>query len=423
MENNSENPQNNYPSWVKNLQENSWELELLISGGAIFTLLQLSSLWIEWFETNSVFGGLPGGGLILIFGVLGIEVLKIGFITHLILRAYWISSVCINYVFPDGIKREKISWKKPFNYSQNEDRDLIPTILIVDKLCGTVIFLSIRAAFLMAGIIICIFLLLSIPISINLDFDFLGYILIFILFIYFLDFILLGFLRTIPYLTYILFPFFKFLDIITLRIFFKRQELLFFTNITKWKFIFGVSIFLSFAIIFSYVNLYRSMHWPNIFDKREFKWSMANAAHLNDFMYKDANEDKNSAYYIQSKLIKDNHIELFIRYHYIFDFLMKGLGKEDNVKYLSDLLEVYIDDELQKDIVWHTTWKNSMSKIGITAMIPIKKLESGKYLLGFRIKPALLEKIIKFYSDRPGDLQTIKDEFLEPVIIPFWKDF
>jgi hypothetical protein len=64
-----------------------------------------------------------------------------------------------------------------------------------------------------------------------------------------------------------------------------------------------------------------------------------------------------------------------------------------------------------------------MSKIGITAMIPIKKLESGKYLLGFRIKPALLEKIIKFYSDRPGDLQTIKDEFLEPVIIPFWKDF
>ena len=27
------------PSWLKNLQENSWELELLISGGAIFTLI------------------------------------------------------------------------------------------------------------------------------------------------------------------------------------------------------------------------------------------------------------------------------------------------------------------------------------------------------------------------------------------------
>jgi hypothetical protein len=157
---------------------------------------------------------------------------------------------------------------------------------------------------------------------------------------------------------------------------------------------------------------------------REFKWSMADAEHLNDLMYRDANiENKNSAYNIQSKLIKDNYIELYIRYHFVFDFLMKGLDKEVNVKYLSDLIEVYVDNELQKDIQWHSTWKNSMSKIGITAMIPIQKLEPGKHILGFRIKPVLLDKTLEYYSHRSADLQLIKEEFSEPSIIPFWKDF
>ena len=36
------NSNHQIPKWLKQIMENSWELELLISGGAIFSLFQLS---------------------------------------------------------------------------------------------------------------------------------------------------------------------------------------------------------------------------------------------------------------------------------------------------------------------------------------------------------------------------------------------
>ena len=38
---------NEIPEWLKNLQENSWELELLISDGAVFTLFQASDFLLD----------------------------------------------------------------------------------------------------------------------------------------------------------------------------------------------------------------------------------------------------------------------------------------------------------------------------------------------------------------------------------------
>ena len=44
------------PTWLQKIQDNSSELELLISGGAIFALFQLSDLanhFIHQLQTNS----------------------------------------------------------------------------------------------------------------------------------------------------------------------------------------------------------------------------------------------------------------------------------------------------------------------------------------------------------------------------------
>jgi hypothetical protein len=38
------------PQWLKKLQENSWELELLISGRAIFSLFQLTDVFFKLDE-------------------------------------------------------------------------------------------------------------------------------------------------------------------------------------------------------------------------------------------------------------------------------------------------------------------------------------------------------------------------------------
>ena len=49
------NSNHQIPKWLKQIMENSWELELLISGGAIFSLFQLSGSWVNWIESTNEF--------------------------------------------------------------------------------------------------------------------------------------------------------------------------------------------------------------------------------------------------------------------------------------------------------------------------------------------------------------------------------
>ena len=84
------------PEWLKKLQENLWNLELLISGGAIFSLFRFSDLFVEFIGTLRMTAHMPGAGPLLMVGQFGIKVLTLGFSLHLLLRAYWIALVCIN---------------------------------------------------------------------------------------------------------------------------------------------------------------------------------------------------------------------------------------------------------------------------------------------------------------------------------------
>jgi hypothetical protein len=57
------------PKWLKKLQENSWELELLISGGAIFSLFQLTDVFLNWMNALGALNRIPGTLLMMVTGV------------------------------------------------------------------------------------------------------------------------------------------------------------------------------------------------------------------------------------------------------------------------------------------------------------------------------------------------------------------
>jgi hypothetical protein len=90
------------PKWLRKLQENSWEMELLISGGAIFSLFQLSDLYVDFISSLKMTNAIVGLGILSMVGMFSLKLLTVGFITHLIFRAFWLALVCINYVFPNG---------------------------------------------------------------------------------------------------------------------------------------------------------------------------------------------------------------------------------------------------------------------------------------------------------------------------------
>ncbi|MEO6800304.1 MAG: hypothetical protein ABI178_10240 [Rhodanobacter sp.] len=89
----------------------TWEVELLISGVAVFAMLQLPG-WLD----NQMFALMPrldadlaGIGLSLYLYLKSAAViLAVTFAMHLLLRAHWIALVGMHSVYPDGVLWEKL---------------------------------------------------------------------------------------------------------------------------------------------------------------------------------------------------------------------------------------------------------------------------------------------------------------------------
>jgi hypothetical protein len=413
------------PAWLKLIQENSWELELLISGGAIFSLFQLSGSWINWIESTNEFANFQGRTEILLLGTLGIEILKIGFITHIILRALWLSMVCVNYVYPQGIQKEKITWKRPFKNDIQDNEDLQFPIIKIDRYCGIVIYLSISSAIMLMGIIFCIFLFLSIPSILGWKYadGLYIYIVVLCLILYVIDLFTAGLLRKIPYFTYITYPIFSILDVLSLRMFIQKSGFLFFTNIPKLKFFSAMFVMLSIGIVMSYINTYSRMHWPNIFDARGYTYQLSSGMDVAPRYYRDETVSRyrgNPS--IQSKILHDNFIDLFIPYNVEYDLFLDGLDKKLENRLLSDIASFSIDSVEINGIQWHESWqesKNGISRhIGIECFIPIGHLNDGIHILKIYTDPILQKQIEKNVELTKWD----KEKFNKGLEILFIKD-
>jgi len=402
--------ENKIPEWLKNLQENSWELELLVSGGAIFSLIQMSDLYLEWIKTIKITSQIPGMAIMLILGMFGIKILTTGFILHLILRAFWLGLVCINYVYPGGIKKEKLNFKNPFETKHNEG-DLKDQIMGVDKLCGTLMYTSIISAAALAGITFLILCLIGFIVTFEENIsgasDLITYLFFSMFWIYVLDLLLSGIIRKIPYLSYLFFPFFKIYDLVSFRKLYQRSLNLFSSNVNKLKFFAGAILFACAALLSTYLAVYRTMHWPNMFDQRAYKYQLADDGYTSYGMYRDEmNETDFSMVNIQSKIIEHNVLDLFVRYDVSQDHYINKLTKPDTSKTYADVIEISIDDSVYTNLNWYEKWNRDVTNIGVNALIDIAHLKRGQHLLTISTRkdlqdPEDSDHPVKYYTEIP----------------------
>ncbi len=402
------------PEWLKNLQENSWELELLISGGAIFSLFQISDIYLNWLEVVGMISGIPGRALLLMTGMIGIKVLTLGFIIHLALRAYWLALVCINFVYPNGINTHKIKWKSPFNIKAQKGDDLQDQITYVDKQCGTVMFMSIISIFVILGLTLVFMSLIGVMLFLEKNTDVLSRNAFTFLFIFFLayvfDLLSFGLLRKIPLLSYFTFPIFKLYDIISFRSYYAKALLMFNTNVVKWKYLIKAIIFSFFAITTAYLAIYKTMHWPNLFDQREYRWQMADNDYVSYSSYMDEwEEEKIYRIGISSKVQTGNLMELFVTYHHMYDDLIEQTSEIDSLRTFDKILQVQIDSKIEQNLEWFPSSKSNNLR-GITTMIPIDSLTNGHHTL-------IVSSKIKYLND-----QQEAESGGYKVKIPFWVD-
>jgi len=397
------------PDWLKSLQENSWELELFISGGAIFTLFKVSEYLIQLSLNIGHVMILPGRSMILFIVVYAVKLLTFGFVFHLLLRAFWVAMVFVNFVYPQGVRSDKIRWKKPFKVDLDERSDLYKPIMAVDKLSGIVMFLSIMSTFILFGLIFLIIVFLIILFSgllpDQLRMFLLNYVFLTSFILYFIDLLSFGMLRRVPILSYIVFPFFKLYDYLSFRFIFDRALLTYGTNINRWRAFLFSTVFAFAALVATYISVQKPMHWPNVFDQRSYRFQMATNPPL-DF-YEDESDDLKVS--IPSKIISDNFLDVKVAYWVIDNVMIEKLEKPENEKLFSDILQLRIDDSVYADVKWFSYYDEN-DRYGIEALLPISNLSKGEHSLYIDVKPELIKYIA-------GDRR-----YRETIVIPFWKN-
>tara|TARA_Y100001968_G_C19414446_1_gene748225 strand:- start:330 stop:1589 length:1260 start_codon:yes stop_codon:yes gene_type:complete len=372
------------PVWLQKIQDNSSELELLISGGAIFGLIQFSD-FIANNLNNLIFLftsiGIKGViGLFIIILQTTLSCLIIGFILHLMVRAYWLALVCLNYVYPNGINWDKLNIKKPYYIEKEQRNDLYNKIIAADKICGLIMFTCIAASIIIFGFALIIIPMILIFVLLEqiglMDNDWISNLLGFGVFVpvclYIIDLLLSGILRKIPYVSYITYPFFKFFDIITLRFLITKGLWILSSNTSIYKrtIIIGVLIMISFLYGLENMSKQSSLLFKLDIAELDIKDNKQLGS------YRDSQAHLPSTYSIDSKIISKNFIRLQIKYDGKLETYLKT-NTELNIK---DVYTIRIDDVKIDNFDW-SVFKRDQFHRGLELIIPIDNFEKGKHLL------------------------------------------
>jgi len=410
-----ENEKNPVPVWLQNLQDNSWEIELLISGGAVFTLLQFPDAFLIFYRSVKTSYALPGLNVYLILGMACIKILTNGFILHLLLRSFWLAMVCINYTFPQGIEGRRMKQAHPFR-SRHVDGDLREQIMWVDRISGLVIFMTILSTLVLLGFLLVMVLIVFSANNVRntLFLDFVENVLGYALALYFADLLLMGIFRRIPGLSWLLFPFFWIFDILSLRRLFERPLALFSSNVKRPAFVGGALVFGVITGLTTYMPIARTLHWPRFFDAREFKDQLTanqDIVYRSRFYADQTDRNHVGLVTLPSHLIETNLLHVNFRYDKWMDDLLKASQLPKKDFYLSNLINLSIDDSLYSQVIWYTVPPSDEDEPGLVGMIDITHLPNGPHKLTFESKDLPMPAY-----------QEVRSNKISKVEIPFWKD-
>lgn len=117
MQKPEENERKESRSWIDYVTEQSWEPELLISGLAIYATLQMPDLlraMYRYYQYNLQSGsGILDEALpLLIYSVFTAVayMLTVAFITHFVIRAFWVGFIGLMSVYRDGIRFDNLPY-------------------------------------------------------------------------------------------------------------------------------------------------------------------------------------------------------------------------------------------------------------------------------------------------------------------------
>ena len=397
---------------LQKLQEESWQLELLISGFAIFGLFSAFpalKIALNTTKTNDNFQL----GVILIIALSACSILIFNLLLHVLLRGLWIGALGLRYVSGD-IDYERLNYSNKFdNYLRKKVGSFDKYIARLENYCSIIfaisfllIFYVLAYALTITAIGLTIYFFLQEP-EVGSILTWIGVpILVFFIvgmLLTFFDFITLGFLKKKNWISKIYFPIYWVFSFITLSFLYRPLVYNFLDNkFGRRLSFFLVPIYLALLFIIT-LNYNHS----NYFSFEESSGSrIANSENYEDQIIDDS--DFISEIAINSKVITNSFVKVFIVYSKfieddIYDFNTELKPEKDERGVTSNFINIDLGstEKVKEKNAFFDTFntmysveidsvtynaefilgKSIKKQNGFETYIGIKNLNEGKHLL------------------------------------------
>lgn len=418
------------------LQQESWQLELLISGFSIFGLF--SSLP---FINNYLAIATYDNRLVEMFVWFAIKVccwiLIFNLLIHVVLRGLWIGALGLRYVSGD-IDYDELKYTPKFTtFLQRKIGSFDKYIATLENYCSVLFAISFLLVFyflacvaFLASILLVVFFVIEPETSYetldNIKNIFGAVLIIFILFgvlLTFVDFITQGFLKKKRWLSKIYYPFYRFFSLISLSFLYRPLVYNFLDNKFGRKLSFVlIPVYLVILLFFTYE--YKDSNYLAL--DRTSSVYFASPKNYEDLMLEK--NDFADVASIQSKVITDPFIKLFIVFNKnvedrIFKYNpglkpindnrglqsgiefgsgtspLKNYKERDSLriayyKTFNEIHTVYIDEiALESDFLVSA---NKHKKLGFETYLSTKNLKEGKHILKITRKEKQNNSTLKY---------------------------
>ncbi len=431
-------PSSRLAEWLEGLARESWQLELIISGFAIFLLAEgyeplreagqaLQRLGLSWrlqFTLGVPFGILMASWFILL----------VNLVAHVVLRGLWISAVGLRSV-SDDIDFESLQLQpRFFRFLKRRIGSFDNYIEQLEKICSVLFAFTFMIIFMLLAVA-AVTLLINLVNLVLTDWlelknhslvYFVNITLILLGLLYFIDFVTLSRLKRIRWLTPVYYPVYRFFSIVTLSALYRPL----YYNLIDNRFGRRVGLllvpYLLLLMILSSMSFGTNIYFPD-------KWD---ANYLNTAYYDDLRSEKHLSFLpsIPSRFMENGFLEVFLPYTPRTDdqviqavcpalipagtsglklngpvkinFNSQPYSTDSLLQCMSSIHRIYVNDSLHADPDFRFFTHPQRQDKGLHAILDLQYLPRGEHLL-------------RVESQRLGGN---KVEWMEMAQIPFWKE-
>ncbi|MEM6967632.1 MAG: hypothetical protein AAF573_22910 [Bacteroidota bacterium] len=401
------------PKWLKILEKQSWQAELVISGLAIFGSLQLPAI-VNALIDFALFNFSEQYMYLLmyffVYLLLASNILIVSFIAHFALRTLWIGLLGLVSVYPDGINASYERFSK--DYMQKLLRafpDINDFNKRLDDLCSIIFATTGAAVITMTMISITVGALIVIATLVHKILPFVSvqntflFILALLLFYsLFVSALSNKKLKEKEWVKRIQFPLTQWMGKVIYNIAYEPItyiQMTLLTNSKRSKYIVGNVLIFAVSMISVFVNMFQS----NIgyFPSDNFFYYRTNTAYLSNVNYENLNTKKIShiAPMIQSDVIEDGAIRLFIPFLereriYMNEICGEYQNSEDlsgrplrrakakfEVACCNKYYDIYLNDTKLDDLTYYQHDHSNNGESGFLTYIPTENCQSFQNVL------------------------------------------